>query len=289
VFVLAVAQAAVWAQSPPTEAPGQLVREVVYNELQDHQSHGFWRFWVQRQVQDETQREEQVETAEGPISRLYLSNGRPLSPEFQQQEQTRLQSLLGSPWQQARQRQDYTDAEERIGRIVAMLPDAFLFEYAGEESGCRRIQFRPNPAYLAHSIEARVFHAMSGTVCIDARYKRLVQLNGQLQQNVDFGFGILGRLCKGGWFQLRRTQVSATDWKTVGMEVHISGRAVLFKSISRETSEVRGGFVRVPAGLNLAEGMSLLMQSPSQAEVQSPAQPPTAGPLASMPVFALRR
>ena len=55
---------------------------------------------------------------------------------------------------------------------------------------------------------------MGGTIWIDARSTRLVRLEGRIQENVDFGFGILGRLYQGGWFRLQRVQVSPTDWKT---------------------------------------------------------------------------
>ena len=285
---LMIAQAAWCAPPLPTEQPGLLVREVVYNELQDHLTHGFWRFWVQRQVLDETYREDQVETAEGPIARLFLRNGQPLTQESQQKEQVRLESLLNSPWEQARHRQDYDDAEQRIGRIEAMLPNAFLYENDGEEKSCHRLRFRPNPDYVAHTIEARVFHAMSGTLCVDTRYKRLTQLDGRLQENVDFGFGILGRLRKGGWFELKRTQVSATNWKTEGLEVHLSGRAILFKTISQQTSEARGGFVQVPPGMNLAQGMALLQKSPPHTDAQPASQSLTEIPLNAPPSFALR-
>jgi hypothetical protein len=154
---------------------------------------------------------------------------------------------------------------------VALLPNAFLFEYIGEENGCYQLRFHPNPAFPAHSIEERIFHAMSGELWVDARSKRLARLDGHLEENVDFGFGILGRLYKGGWFQLQRVQVSATDWKTQRLEVHMSGRALLFKSIARETNEKRGGFVPVPAGLNLAQGMALLDQPQALGTMVTPA------------------
>jgi len=32
--------------------------------------------------------------------------------------------------------------------------------------------------------------------------KRMVRLDAQVQENLDFGFGLLGRLYKGGWFQM---------------------------------------------------------------------------------------
>ncbi|MGD0735495.1 MAG: hypothetical protein ABR976_10125 [Terracidiphilus sp.] len=281
-----IAQSSPATQQPrPAMPEAQLVREVVYNELNDHQGHGYWRYWIERHTTKETRVEDQIETAQGPVTRLTLSNGRPISTETEQQEEARLHHLLNSREEQARHLQDYEEDEKRIGRILAFLPDAFIYQYAGEENGCIRLSFKPNPAYPAHSIEARIFHSMSGTLWVDARMKRLARLDGHVQENLDFGYGILGRLYKGGWFQLVRTQVSATDWKTERLEVHMVGRALLVKSFARETSEVRGGFVPVPAGMNLAQGMALLEQT--QAQSQSEAAPRAKG-LVTPTVLALR-
>jgi hypothetical protein len=263
--ILGLAQGASCAYAQPASLgqpqalpAGQLVREVIYNEQHDHQRHGAWQYWIERRSAAGTRLEEQVETADGPINRLTRSNGQPLSAEAQEQEQARLERLLTSPSEQARHLRQYDEDEERIGRILALLPDAFLYEYDGEESGCARLKFHPNPDYPAQSIEARIFHAMSGTVWVDERSKRLARLEGHVQENVDFGFGILGRLYKGGWFRLVRVQVSATDWKTESLEVHMNIRALLVKTFARETSEVRGGFAAVPAGMTLEQGLALL-------------------------------
>jgi hypothetical protein len=262
--ILAIVPSACFAQVQPAQsallamAAGQLVREVVYNELNDHARHGYWRYWVERRSQSSTRLEEQVETAEGPVTRLAASDGHPLSAEGQREEQVRLARLLASPQEQARHLQQYNEDEQRIGRILVLLPDAFLYEYAGEDNGCYRLRFHPNPDYPAHSIEAHIFHAMSGELWVDARSKRLARLEGRVGDNVDFGFGILGRLYKGGWFKLVRTQVSDSDWKTAQLEVHMSIRALLVKTFARETSEERGGFEPVPAGLDLAHAVNLL-------------------------------
>jgi hypothetical protein len=249
---------------PPPQLPAQLVREVVYNELHDHQQHGYWRYWIARRVQNDTLIEDQVETAGGPVALVTLADGRPLKPAARQQEQARLNRLLVSPQEQARHLRQYGQDEERIGRIVALLPDAFLYDLDGQENGCYRLRFRPNPVYPAHSIEARIFHAMSGTLWIDARYKRLAGLEGRVEENVDFGFGILGRLYKGGWFRLERVRVNATDWKTERLEVHMNVRALLVTSFARETSEIRGGFTPVPAGISVAQGIGMLQQTESK-------------------------
>jgi hypothetical protein len=210
-----------------------------------------------------------------------MTNGRPISAAANEDEDRRLARLLSSPAEQAEHRKAYADDEHRIGRILALLPDAFLYEPARQERlgevACWHMRFQPNPAYPAHSIEARIFHVMTGDLWIGVDSKRLVRLDGKLEENVDFGYGILGRLYKGGWFRLERTQVNANamagDWKTQRLEVHMQGRAMLFKTIARETSEVRGGFTPVPAGMSLQQAVALVRteRQPESVVVAQPA------------------
>lgn len=235
-----------------------LVREVVYNELHDHEHHGYWRYRIDRHTANGISTEQQVETAEGPVAWVTEGNGQPLNGTARGEEQARLERLSTSPQEQARHLRDYIKDEDRIGRIVRMLPDAFLYEADGEENGCVRLRFHPNPKFPTHSFEARVFHSMNGELLVDTRYKRLAGLEGHINQNVDFGFGILGRIYKGGWFKLDRVRVSSTDWKTDQLEVHLNIRALLVTSFARETSETRGGFQPVPAGMSVAQGVALL-------------------------------
>ena len=245
---------------------------------------------MERRSQAGTSVEEQVETADGPIGRLMLSGGHALGPEAEKAEQERLQELLASPGEQARQQKQYDEDEERIGRILALLPSAFVYQYDGEENGRYRLRFRPNREDRACTIESRILHAMSGTLWIDARSKRVSRLEGQVDENVDFGFGILGRLYKGGWFRLERVQVSATEWKTEAFEVHMNIRALMVKTFARETSELRGGFVPVPTGMSLAEGLAVLNQSPgpSDAAVRKPPRPGAAGAQPVQTALAMR-
>jgi hypothetical protein len=250
-----------------------LIREVVYNEVHGHDTHGYWRYWIERYSGKETKLEQAVETSDGPVARLELSDGHALDVQARAEEERRLRELLNSPGEQAQHRKAYAEDERRIGRILALLPEAFLYEPAQEEGRsermpecpCYHMRFRPNPDYPAHSIESRIFHAMAGDLWVSVDHKRLVRLDGKLRENVDFGYGILGRLYKDGWFRLERTHVTGGsgdgDWKTDRLEVHMIGRAMLFKTIGRETSEVRGGFTPVPAGLSLQQAATLVRQS----------------------------
>ncbi|HEY3705106.1 MAG TPA: hypothetical protein VGL22_08595 [Terracidiphilus sp.] len=250
-----------WALDAAREDAGTLVRETVYNELHDHDRHGYWRYWVQQHTQNGTRMEEQVETVDGPVGRLLLENGQPLDEQGEQLERSKLVTLRNSPSEQANRRQAYHEDEQRIGRVLALLPDAFTYQDAGIENNRRHLRFVPNPKYSAHSMEARVFHQLSGDLWIDVRMKRLHRLEGRLNDDVSFGYGMLGRVNKGGWFRLVRTQVADNEWKTERLEVHMSGKALLLKTIDHDTSEVRGGFEAVPPAMTFQQGLKVLEQT----------------------------
>lgn len=255
---LLASAAALQAQAP--EPAQQLVREVVYNELHDHDAHGYWRYWIQQTAPQGSQLLQVVETAAGPVQRVVLSNGHPLDDQNRRVEDARLEELANSPAEQNSLRQSHAEDEQRVRRVMALLPDAFCFEDAGKQNGIRHLRFYPNPAYQARTVEARAFHALHGDLWIDTRAKRMSRIDGHLDADVSFGFGLLGRVDKGSWFRMQRRQVSATEWKTNVLEVHVSGRALLFKTIAHETSETRGGFTRLPDNLSLNESVKLLEQ-----------------------------
>lgn len=271
--ILAAASSSCGAQTTMAEDPARLVREVVYNEQHDHAGHGYWRYWVEHRGVRGQRTEEQVETPDGVVGRTLLADGRPLDPGSAQIEQERLREILTSPGEQERMRQAYLDDERRVARILAMLPDAFVFQDAGTENGCRHLRYTPNPNYAAHTIEARVFHQLTGDLWIDARMKRMVSLDGRLNDDLNFGMGLLGRVNKGSWFRMVRTQVNATEWKTSQLEVHMSGRALFFKTIDRETSEVRGGFEALPANISLAQGVGLLERADARNAIVASVKP----------------
>lgn len=259
VLILTLAATATAAPaSQPAEPAQQLVREVVYNELHDHDAHGYWRYWIRASAGDGAQLAEVVETPAGPIKRVVLDHGHP--PQNSQVELARLQALANSPDEQASHRQAYAQDEKRVRSILGILPDAFCFDDLGEQNGIRHLRFRPNPAYSAHTIEARVFHSVTGDLWIDMRMKRMTRIEGRLDQDLNFGFGLLGRVDRGSWFRMERRQVSPTEWKTAELAIHMSGRAVIFKTIARDTDEVRGGFTRVPADWTVAQSVQLLEQ-----------------------------
>jgi len=262
VFSLSAAAAAAQAP-PPAQSPRQLIKDVVYNELADHRRHGFFEYLDVKRAGQELVVKAEVETPSGRVNRLLATGGRPLSAEERAAESNRLETLLRDNAQRQKLYRDYQGDEERIARIVALLPDGFLYKYDGVDGENIRLKYEPNPAFKPPTYEARVFHGMAGTVWINARQKRLARLQGQLVSNVDFGYGLLGRLDKGGTFDLERVEAANRNWKTRVLAVHISGHVILLKSIGKDQDEVRSQFRQVPSDLSLEQAEAMLVQSPS--------------------------
>ena len=144
------------------------------------------------------------------------------------------------------------------------MPEAFLFEYDGDsEDNVIALKFKPNPKFDPPTYEARVFHALAGTVWIDLRQKRLRRLVGATTEDVDFGLGILGRIEKDGRFEIERQPVSATHWKTTLVDVKLKGRLIFFKTISKDERETRSDFRPVPLDSTVAKAEQLLNSAPS--------------------------
>jgi hypothetical protein len=238
-----------------------LVKDVVYNELQDRQSEDFWAYRIQKRVGRQSVEEQQIETKFGPVYTVLMREGKPLSPAQQHEENSRLAELLRDPSKQARVKAEHDGDEQNLERLMKSMPDAFNFTYDGVEEGKLRLRFEPNPSFTPSTYVGRVYHALAGEVWIDPQHKRLVRLQGHIIDQVDFGFGLLGRVDKGGTFEIHRQQVSQEHWKTNLADVHISGRMVLFKSIAKDEHEVRSNFQPVSNDLNLKQAIDLLTKA----------------------------
>src|SRR5256885_1513366 len=88
---------------------------------------------------------------------------------------------------------------------------------------------------------------------IYAKEMRLQRLSGHLIEDVNFGGGILGKLRKGGNFEVDQAEVGRGHWEITKLDVHITGRAIFFATIKQQQHEVRSDFREVPPGTTLAK------------------------------------
>ncbi|MGB6742413.1 MAG: hypothetical protein WBE38_02065 [Terracidiphilus sp.] len=261
-----VALAAQASQSAPeglSAAQAQaLVDRSLANELRAAQdtSHPM-RYLLRKASPRLTTAKQIVETRDGAVARLISINGNPLSAADEQKEQARLDALLADPGMQRHRKQSEDTDTGRALKVLRALPQAFLYQYTGfaDAPGGRqeRFTFKPNPAFNPPDLETEVLTAMSGEILIDAAHERVARLEGHLQQDVDFGWGILGRLYKGGWIVIEQADVGGGQWRTVRFQMQMTGR-VFFKTRVFDTTEEQTQFAPVPVGLGYVQAIEML-------------------------------
>ena len=210
-----------------------------------------------------------VETKDGAVARLVAINDQPLSAVDEQKEQSRIDGLLSDPSRQRHRKQTEVEDTGRVLKVMRALPSAFIYSYAGSGVGptgkVERFTFRPNPAFDPPDLETEALTEMQGELWIDASDGRVARLEGHLQQDVNFGWGMLGRLDKGGWIVIEQSDVGNHQWRIVHFQMVMSGR-VLFKSKSFDTVEDETNFTTVPAEQGYAQAIQSLRADKGKTE-----------------------
>jgi hypothetical protein len=253
----------------PHMPPAALVRAAVKNEVAAAQeSASKHMFRSRKQNSRGTQTHLYVETNDAMAGMLIALNDKPLSEQQEQAEAGHLTWLMDNPDQLRKKRAHEKEDEDHTLRIVKALPDAFRYEFDGTEHSAPglgkegdelvRLKFSPNPAYVPPSRVEAALEGMEGYLLIDEGAKRLAKIDGTLFRDVTFGWGIVGRLDKGGHFVVRQADVGDGTWELTEMNLDIKGKILLIKSISMVSNEVFSDFRKEPDNLTFAQGVKLL-------------------------------
>jgi hypothetical protein len=270
------------AGAPPGAAqeaasPIELVRAAVANEVAAANDTSIKHmFRSRKQTPHGSQTRLYVETREAMAGLTIAYNDQPLTPEQMQDEKSRLAGLVRDPEQLGHKHSQEQETAERTLRIVKALPEAFLYDYDGEEKGAANIgrdggplvhlKFRPNPEYRPPSHVEDVLTGMQGVILIDPAARRIARIDGTLFKEVGFGWGILGHLDRGGHFLIEQRDVGDGSWDVSRMSLGFTGKILLFKSLSIKSEEVFSDFRRVPDGTTFAQGVEMLEEEAKLAE-----------------------
>lgn len=249
------------AHAQQEESAQQLVRDVVWNEVQG-QVHdtSHWRFhetqWkgAGRKVYDV------IQTKYGDLHRLLAIDGKPLDGKALRAENKRIQKLCQEPRQVEQAQKARDDDAKQEQSMLEMLPNAFLFHEARRQGDLVKLAFVPDPHFRPTTREAQVFHHMEGTMLVDAHQKRLVQIDGELKTPVEFWGGVLGHLDAGGTFNVKQRDIGDGHWDVVSLRVNMNGKALFFKTIAVQQRESYTDYKRVPDDITLTQAATVLKQ-----------------------------
>jgi hypothetical protein len=241
------------------------VQRALAAELRAAQDHDHpMRFLLRKTSPRLTTTKDMLETKDGLVARLVSINDKPLSAEDEEKEEARLNALLNDPNLQQHRRQSEEQDTGRALKVLRALPRAFLYEFEGTDpSGAvEKFRFHANPDFSPPDLETQVLTQMSGELWVDPVRERVTHLDGHLLQDVDFGWGILGRLNKGGWISLDQADVGENQWRVVHFKMSMTGR-VLFKTRSFDTTEDESRFVPLTPGLDYRKAIEILRSAPA--------------------------
>jgi hypothetical protein len=270
--VLSLALPAAGKPDPLSSSQAQaLVGRALATELRTAQDPNHpMRYLLRKSSPRLTSTKEIVETRDGGVARLLSINDRPLSPEDEQKEQARLDALAANPSLQSHRKQSENGDLSIVLKLLRMLPNAFLYQYAGPAPApaCRppitieKFTFKPNPHFTPPDYETQALTALSGEIWIDPAQERVVHLEGHLQQDTDYAWGILGRLNKGGWLVIEQADVGARQWRIVHVQMQMSLR-ILFKTKVFDSVQQMTAYTPIPPGMDYRQAIQMLRPSPA--------------------------
>jgi hypothetical protein len=244
---LCLAGATCFAEEPD---PSTIVKNASYNELKPSEKPHPFRYKLHKIDDGKSTTKIIVETKDGDIARLIDRDGEPLSGDANQAELARLNNLLEHPEIQEHRHKKEQEDGTRENEMVRLLPQAFIYHFEGIVAGpngpAYRLTFKPNPNFNPPDREAEVYHGMAGELWVDQAQERLVKLDAHLIADVNFGWGILGKLYKGGSILVEQADVGENHWEAIHMKLDLTGKALMLKSLSFKTTEDASDFHPVP-------------------------------------------
>jgi hypothetical protein len=201
-----------------------------------------------------------IQTSQGSADRIVAFEDKPLAEDQNQKQYRRLQKLLTSSEARNHELKDQKDERQRRIRTARALPDAILLQLAGtEDDGQLRFTFTPNPAFSPRDRESQIYRAMRGTLWIDPVHERITHIKGELFKDVTFGWGILGKLNKGGRYEAAQTQVAPGVWQMTLLDLNFRGSVFFFGRIRIQRKETSTDFTPISPSLTLQAAIEQLI------------------------------
>jgi hypothetical protein len=273
VLALAASRQAACQDGNPTVDPQKIVRDASWNELHAKSPGRSFSYLLHKVDPKGSTLKEIFETKDGDVARLIEKDGKPLPPDQEQAEIDRLNHLLAHPEVQEHRHKKEQEDSARGDEMVRMLPDAFVFTFEGMVEGpngpCYRLQFKPNPAFTPPDREGEVYHGMVGELWVDQTQLRLAKIDAHLISDVNFGWGVLGRLYKGGSIFVQNSDVGLHHWETIHMKLRLQGKLLMMKSVDYSTTEDSSDFKMQEQELGYQEAIRLLQKNPATSQIAS--------------------
>ncbi len=254
------------AQQKPNIDPLVLVRQASQNEIKASDVEQYFMFKDNTDYKDHSVTKEVLRTKQGGLTTTLLINGHPLTADERKKDNEKLEKFANDSDARRKRREANKEDDKRGELMLASLPDAFLYTYVGTDHGPKgeelvHLNFKPNPNFSPPNHETAVYQGMEGDMIIDHKALRIAKIDGTLFKDVDFGWGILGKLYKGGKFIIVQRDVGGGHWEEVQETLQFNGKILMLKPLTIWSTETMTDFRPIPADLSTAQALDLLHKS----------------------------
>jgi hypothetical protein len=229
---------------------------------------------------------DQIETPDGSVARLIQRDGRPLTPEEDAAERQRLSDLIASPSDFFRHVHREQDNKKLGVHLLKLMPDAMLWSYAPGQPPLPSqsplqpstqnaidpplivLDFKPNPQWSPPDMESDALTGLEGRVWIDARTRRVVNLQGDVFRPVNIGWGVVAHLYPGGTVTLHQTSAQPSGEPNAPqrfivdhIDEQLTVRALMVRTVKQRLLYDTANFQPVPA-MSYQQAIKLLLDTP---------------------------
>jgi hypothetical protein len=260
-WVGAFAAALLSGQIAHAQDAKQIVQQAVNDQLAaDRSDMSHWRY-IETEI--DHSKYVVVETETGAMRRHIDVEGHPASAQTLAQDDAENDRFINDPSLRAKQRQNSAHDDKSSIELLNLMPEAFVWTVDSQTPELTTLSFKPKPNFDPPDMEARVMGMMSGTLVVTNPRHRIKTFKGQLQNDVNIGFGLLARIKAGSTFDIERREVAPGYWQIAQTHVHIGGHALFFKTIGTQEDEIKSDFSLVPPGTTLEQALEMLKEPAS--------------------------
>jgi hypothetical protein len=246
--------------------PLSLVRRAVDLEIKAAQDYSSpYTYVLRKESNSGVAVRQMVETKDGLLlARTITWNGKVPSAEDQKKEDQRLERLITSAEERSKKAAEQKDDAQRALRILRALPNSSLYTFDGHETVAGRdtirLAFKPNPKFSPEVKETYLLKAAEGKMWIDAESNRMVRLDATVTDSVNIGWGLLGRIDKGGKLFLEQALVKGGQWRMTQLRIDATGKALIFKSIRIKQHQSGSNYEPIKP-VSVAEAIAMLKRA----------------------------
>lgn len=190
-----------------------------------------------------------VPTGTGTIKLLLEDKGVPVSAEtyrkqLRELEQALVWALNPNESKQKKRVDKFAARSRERAEAVDAVARAFVFTFLGRENSNGRrwvkLGFAPAPDFKPRTRLDDMFRHIRGTMWIDEPAAQLARVEAELESDLSFGGGVLGKVYRGGRFVMEQAAAAPGIWLPTRFEYHFDGRKFVFGFELHEVTTLSG-------------------------------------------------